>query len=316
MKKRARRDGNVLDTLVMIAVIAALFVAAYFRIAQSVQQRSLSRLNEGVQTVMEAITEKFERDSRILNATADILASGDLDPTSAIETMESVAPLLDSMNIRLLMPDETVITADGSITDVSDVDNISFAEEAPLGEHVSNRVYSFTGNQPIVRHFVPVVQDGRTVAMLYGVTWLNELPERLNVDVIYNGSASVYVIDTRTGDFLVDTWHEELGNVNLYSQQADPDRETKGAQDWDDYMRDIMALNTGYVIFRADDTDGWEYMYYGPAHINDWSISVSVPEREAFANLFAIRRIFIVIGTLMAAAVTVYYILIRRRMRM
>ena len=322
MKKFIRRDRNVIDTVVMIAMIAALFIAAYVQISRTIQRRSFERMDEGVETIMEEISSKLERDSSILNATADIIASANfigerntVDVEALLDTMESVAPLFSTMNLRVLLPDETVVTADGQVTDVSDIDNISFAGEAPLGEHVSNRVESFNGNY-VLRHFVPVVQNGETTALLYGVTQLDELADTLNIDNIYNASASAYIIDTRTGDFILDTWHDTLGNIYDYTAGKDPDRTTKGAQDWDEYTEDIMALHTGYVVFKTDDTDGWEYMYYGPAGINQWAIAVSVPEKEAFASVFAVRRSFLVIGSLMAVAVGVYYVVIRRKARL
>ena len=213
MTKKPRKEGNVLDTVVMIIVIAALFLMAYVQISSSLRIRSLGRLEEGVKTVMEEVQSKLERDSDILNATADIIAAanftsadGEPDTDALLETMQSAEPLFETMNLRLLLPDERVLTADGTITDVSTVDDISFAAEAPLGEHVSNRVKSVNGDSYILRHFVPVVQGGQTVALLYGVTMLDELAGVLNIDNIYNASATIYIVDTRNGDFIMDTW--------------------------------------------------------------------------------------------------------------
>ena len=255
------RDGNVIDTVIMIIVIAVLFLTAYVLISRAIRTRSLSRMEEGVNTVMEEVTSKLARDSDILNATAEIIENTSfdedadrLDVGALLDTMKSVAPLFDTMNLRVLLADERVVTADGRITDVSNVDNISFAEEAPRGEHVSNRVEAASGD--LLRHFVPIQHDGRTVAMVYGVTMLADLPMAMNIDNIYNGTASVYIIDTRNGDFILDTWHDKLGNIGEYAMDRDPDRETKGEQTWDEYTEDIMALNTGYVVFRSDSTDG------------------------------------------------------------
>ena len=318
MKKRFRRQTSVIDTVVVIVVIAALFLTAYVQISRSLRARSFSRMEEAVQTVMEEVASKLERDSSILNATADILAAtnfaggeDELDVDSLLETIKNVEPLFDTMNIRVLLSDERVLLPNGQITDVSSVDSISFAREAPLGEHVSNRVESMSGDY-ILRHFVPVVQDGKTVALVYGITQLDELPNVLNINNIYNASASIYIVDTRNGDFILDTRHGELTNVGDYSEK-DAGRETKGEQDWDEYTADILALNTGYVVFRTDQTDGWEYMYYGPAGINQWAIAVSVPEKEAFASVFVVRDICILIGVLMAVTVAVYYAIIRHK---
>ena len=310
-KQRFTRDRGIAATLALVLFIAVGLVTTYITIAGILRERSIGRLEEGVDTVMDEVIGKFSRDSRILNATAQIIAAGDMDTESVIETMGSVAPLLDTMNVRLLMPDETVITADGRVTDVSDVDDVSYAEEAPLGEHVTNRSHSLTNRTPVVRHYVPVVQNGRTVALLYGLTRLEDLPASLNINNIYNGTAAVYIIDTHTGDFILDTWHDELGNVDSFTDGVDG-RQTKGEKTWEEYTEDILAQGSGYVIFRTDSTDGWQYMYYAPAGINEWSIAVSVPEKEAFASSFALQKVGLVLAAVLVLAVAVYYIVVRR----
>ncbi len=313
MKKTGFHQRSLTATVVMIIIVATLFIAEFFLISANIRERSLGRMEEGVETVISEVTAKLARDSRILNATADIISSANnFDIEATREVMRTVSPLLETMTIRVLMPDDTVITPDGSVTDVSDNDNLSFAAEAPLGEHVSDRVYSLNGDTPMLRHFVPIIQDGETAALLYGVTRLDDLAEALNIDNLYNASASVYIIDTRTGDFILDTYptHKTLGNVRDFDT---PGRKVKGGQDWNGYIEDLMDLGTGYVIYRTDDTKGWEYMYYAPAGINQWSINVSVPEREAFASVFAVRDICILLGSLMAATVVIYYIVIRRQ---
>ncbi len=315
MKKHTPRQGSITVTVVLIVIIVILFVAEFFLISANLRERSLGRMEEGVNTVISEVAAKLEQDSRILNATADIISSAnnfDIDATR--EIMEQVTPLLETMKIRVLMPDDQVITPDGGITDASEDSGLSFAAEAPLGEHISDRVYSLNGSVPMLRHFVPIVQDGQTAALLYGVTRLDELPDTLNIDNLYNASASVYIIDTRTGDFILDTYptHTELGNVKDFNT---PDREVRGDKGWSEYADDLMNLGTGYVIYRTKSTGGWEYMYYAPAGINQWSINVSVPEREAFASVYTVRTICFVVGALMALTVIVYYIVIHRQSR-
>ena len=54
------------------------------------------------------------------------------------------------------------VTADGGCVDVTD--QISFEEEAARGEHISDRVLDWNGEDYVVRHFVPVEQDGGVAA--------------------------------------------------------------------------------------------------------------------------------------------------------
>ena len=295
-------------TVILIAVMVVLLAISYFFISSTIKERSLGRLEEGVNTVITEIRAKLARDSRILNATADILSAADeFDEESTLELMTTVGPLLETMRIRVLLPTETILSADGAVIDASQVDDLSFAAESKLGEHISNRAYSAYYGTPVLRHFVPVVRDGETVAVLYGVTILRDLPKTINIDNIYNASAQVLMLDTRNGDLLMDTRHGELGSLSDLATG----RRTKGGATWESFTRDILALGTGYVIFRGEDTDGWEYLYYAPAGVNEWAIGVSVPEREAFSSVYAVRNICVLLGVILLVAFTAYYAIMR-----
>ena len=310
-KSNIKQDRSLTATGVVIAVIIILLTGAYFMITAVLRERSLTRMEEGVNTVIQEVRAKLERESRILNAAAGIISEADnfnVEETEAI--MATVSPLLETMKVRVLLPDDTVLVPDGSMVDASGSENLSFAEEAPLGEHVTNLTMSVDGKTPMLRHFVPIVQDGDVAALLYGVTELKDLPKSLNIGNIYNASASVYIIDTKTGDFLLDTYHEELKNIADYAEGVYP-RKTKGELTWDEYVDDVMNQGTGYVVFRTPQTDGWEYMYYAPAGINQWSIAVSVPEKEAFSSVFAVQRVCVYLGVLMAAVIILYYMWVR-----
>ncbi len=308
----AKKDKSLTATGIVIAVIAVLLILAYFKITDSLTERSTKRMEEGVNTVVEEVVSKLRRDSLMLNATAQTISNyDDFNIDTILSVMESNSSLFETMRVRVLMENDSILSPDGSITDATLYDDISFAAEAPLGEHISTRTISVSDGSPIFRHFVPIVQDGKTVAMLYGVTALDTLADNLNIDNIYNASASVYVIDTRNGDFIVDTLHDKLGNITDFSEDVYP-RETKGKQTWDEYTDDVMNLGTGHVVFRTPNTEGWEYMYYAPSGINQWAIAVSVPDREAFASVHEVQKIWMYLGIFMALTIFLYYLWVRR----
>lgn len=69
---------------------------------------------------------------------------------------------------RVMLPGEPVRDTGGIL---------SFAEEAALGRHISGRSVDIRDeSRLILRSFVPVVQNGGTVAMLCGVVDLETLP--------------------------------------------------------------------------------------------------------------------------------------------
>lgn len=308
MKGKIRvKEKSLTATIIMIIVLSVLFVSAYIQSSSIIRQRSLSRMEEGVNTVIEEITGKLSRDSKILNSAANILSTAEsFDTETMKEAMTAFSPLMETMKMNILMPDNTVISANGNAMDGSN--SISFDKEAPLGEHVSNRMSSIIDdNTLILRHFVPIIKNGKTVALLFGVTRLSELPKIMNIDNIYNASASVFIIDTENGDFIMDTWHESLGNIKDFKM-----RKTRGKNSWDNNLQKLMNRETGYIEYKSQKSNEWTYLYYSPAKINQWTIAVSVPEKEAFQSVYAIRRVWLIIASLAVIAVAIYYLWVRK----
>ena len=301
------KEKSLTATFIMIVLIAVIFGVAYYRIDTLIERRCLQRMEEGVDTVTEEITNKLVRDSKILNAAADILSNAEnFDQNTIRDTMDTFSPLMETKKMRVIFPDNSVIESDGSILDGNGI--LSFEKEAALGEHVSNRMTSIVdGNILILRHFVPIIRDNETVALLYGVTRLTELPTIMNIDNIYNASASVYIIDTDNGEFIMDTYHEELGNIKDLTVY---DTETNTS--WDKGIKDLLNGGTGYIVYQPEKDSDWMYLYYSPANINHWSIGVSVPTKEAFTNLYEIQKICWIIAILMAVTVFIYYLWVRR----
>ena len=313
IKKNIKSDKSLTATGIVIIIIVALLVTAYIGIDIILRKRAISRMEECVKTITEEVKVKIQRDSQILNATAEMLQRlDDFNIESASQVLRTNDILMETIQVRVLLPDNSLLSPDGNVRKISTSD-ISFATESAQGEHISEKTENIITGTPILRHFVPIVRDGETVALLYGVIDLNELPESLNNQTIYDASASVFIIDTRNGDFILDTYptHQELVNINNYNSSIYP-RKTKGKLSWEDYTDDVLALGTGYVVFRTPATKGWDYMYYSPMGINDWSIAVEIPESVAFESVFLIRKMCFVLGLIMAGVIFVYYLWVRK----
>ena len=291
-----------LATVVMILLLAAMLLLGFQQVDMVLTNRCLGRMEEGVNTVINEVNAKLTSDGDILNAAARILSDAESsDSESFREIINTFVPLMDTMHMRILLPDNTIIEADGSTIDGASV--LSFDQEAPLGEHISDRMIG--ASEPgtfVLRHFVPIVRNGETVALLYGVTQLDDLPNAMNISNIYAGTASAYIIDMSTGDYIIDTMHEGLGNVSDY---YDPN--TEAGRLWDEPLKAIRAGERGYAVFKASD-GRTHYFYYAPSEINKWVIGVSVPEREAFDSLYRIRHVFWFIAATAGIVILLYYI--------
>ena len=301
--KRILSEKNLAATLLLVSLVAALLLVTYAQIETIIEDRCLSRMEEAVNTVLEEITAKLNRDSRLLNAAATVITNtDDFTPEALIQTMNSFAPLLETMRVRVLLPDNTIVKSEGVILDGTGI--VSFAAEAPLGEHVSDRMNSVEeDNMLVLRHFIPIVKDGETVAMLYGLTNLDELPQVMSISNIYEGNAYAYIIDTATGDYILDTRHPNLGNIKDLR-----DLKVKDSMSWNDRIANLLAGGKGYTVYFSQTTNDWQHLTYAPSGINQWSIGISIPEDEVFASLYAIRSVCLLVGLLIALCLGAYVI--------
>ena len=259
--KKTIKDRSIKATIIMIAMVALLCIITYVQISVLIENRCIQRLNEGTNIAIGEINRKLKRDNQLLNATAQLIASSRSMETSNINgIIRVIAPLMKSMELRVLMPDNTVIDSSGKVIDANG--KLSFEEEAAKGEHVTDRMYGiFDDGTMVIRHFVPIVKDGETVAMLWGATDLNKLPDELNIENIYNSSAAVFIVDNDTGDFIMDTWHDTLGNLKDFSV-----RRTKDGTNWSDCIEDILAGGSGYTVMMSNTSKEWTSLLYACRH--------------------------------------------------
>jgi len=175
---------------------------------------------------------------------------------------------------ELLYPDNTMLHMDGSVRDVSET--LRFTEEAAAGAYISNRTKStLNSDEMVIRYAVPVVQNGRTVYILYGVISLSELASEYKTD-IYDGQAYVLIEDRDTGDFLLDSWHKTLGNVNDFT-----DRKMRPGYSWQRYLSNLKAGKSGSLALISNTAGEVLLLRYHPTGVNNWNIMVMVPQAVA-----------------------------------
>ena len=304
---RKTHPGGISATLFVILIIAAVLILSYFSIFSIIRDRSVGRMEDNVNTVIQEISSKLQNDSDILRTAANIISHNESFSEEALtETLRSIDPLFETMRLNILLPGDRVISsqADGiKLIDGSGI--ISFEDEAALGEHVSDRMYSLIyGNTLVYRHYVPIFSGDRTMAVLYGATILEDLPAILSTENIYGSQADVFIIDTATGDYIMDTKRDSLGNIR--------DNQSIEIKD-EDGLEKILSGDTGYLYMRSDARGKWGYLYYAPAGINAWTITVYVPEDVAMAGAYTVRRICIIAGMILAVTVLIYYIWVRKQ---
>ena len=271
--------GPLAATLVLVILIAAASFFVTEQINRAEESESFVRLAEEAERLAESLEQNMSSDREMLGLIAKVMAQSPDEPARFLGLYQRAGTFFS--RLELLLPGDLVVTADGTRIDTSG--QLSFEQEAAQGAHVSDRELDWNGESYVVRHFVPVRGANGIAAMLYGVIELGGLGWELP-DSPYGGEAAVYVIDGATGDFLVDTWHAEMGNIWALGERPMAD-----GYDHEQLRQGLIDGESNYVVFVSNTTGEHLYFYYTPLNINQWRVALSVPEDVVFAGAREIR---------------------------
>lgn len=252
-----------------------LFCSAFFlvrRANREITQRSFDELATATRQIAKDLVDAANADQTILSAMAELIAGHDERDNDAVLRIMKSFSLSETFvsTVALLRPD-------GTRYDVSDT--FDFETEAARGAYISDRVTSyFAPEKLVVRNVVPVVRDGETVAILYGVVLLQELSRNYQID-LYNGNAFLLLVDGNNGDILLDTWHDSLGNISELRG-----RKMLKGYTYEEAMKKIPNGIGGDMCTVSRSTGLTVYLHYEPVGINNWSVVLGVSEAEALAG--------------------------------
>ncbi len=278
------RPIAITSVMIFLVMVASFGVIKYINHVE--EERSFERLYQEADNLAGNIETYANSDREELEMLAEVIAKYDqLDSQDLWNLLDSYAAVGMMSRLELLIPNDIVLTKGGKRVDAKGI--LSFEEEKARGSHITDRETDILDSSNyIVRHYVPVVRNGETVAMLYGVIELGELPEAVNLNP-YGGKGAMYIIDGNTGDLLVDTWHPNEGG-NMWTLG---EREMAPGYDPEQMRQGVKNGDSRYVVFVSRTVGEYLYFYYQPMEINEWRIAVSVPESVVFESADMIEGI-------------------------
>lgn len=281
-----QKPMTVTLVLIFLMTLGSFFLTGYINRIE--EDRSFERLHEETEALAQDIEAYAQSDREQLEMISTVVAGyQDLTSSDLWGILDSYDTVGMMSRLELLLPDNSVLIKGGRRVDVDGF--LSFDQLKDLGAHITDRELDVTGEDQeeryVLRHYVPVNRDGETIAMLYGVVELGSLPEKLMGEP-YGGEAAIYIIDGETGDFLVDTWHNEPGNIWDLGE-----RPMARGYNHEQLKQGLIDGETGYVVFVSKTIGKYLYFYYEPLQINNWRIALSVSEDVVFARANVIKEI-------------------------
>jgi diguanylate cyclase (GGDEF)-like protein len=275
----------IILTAVVAVSLSVLIVTTINDVNSQVEQECFDKFADTSQFLADEIKRAADSDRTILTAMAAIISGMD-NPSN-----EKLCEVLNTYRFdasyisytELLCPDNTMLDSDSTVRDVSAT--LNFTKEAAAGAYISNLMQStLDTDEMVIRHAVPVIQNGRTIYILYGVIRFSDLAEKYKAD-IYDGQAYVFIEDGDTEDFLLDTWHKTLGNVESFS-----DRKLEPGYSWNIYINELKAGKSGRLAFTSKTTGEVLFLRYDPTGVNNWNIMVMIPQAVALRESEAVSR--------------------------
>ncbi|MGN0037581.1 MAG: diguanylate cyclase domain-containing protein [Coriobacteriales bacterium] len=297
-------------TLAAMALLLGLSAVVAKTVSTQEEQNCWDTLSYTASYISEDLVTQLNTNEELLDCIGDIIE--DMDSLSSPRVKRVIDGFKSSTTfsyIALLLPGDKVMLPGKGVRSSSGI--LSFEEEAAKGKHVSDRSVAIADQSvQAIRIFVPVEKGGETIAMLYGLIDLNAYSAEVGIDP-YAGEGAVFVIDGNTGDFIVDSWHDRLGNMDDLGL-----RQTKPGYSQEQLKEDTREGRAGHCVFVSESGGSSVYFCYQPVPVNNWSIALSVSEDVAFAQAKRTNAIltgFFVFEILVLAAYFVFILFSTRR---
>ena len=300
--KKRKISKFVAVTMAIFVVLYAVVFSTSLYVQKTAEQQCYDTLRKSTENLGKEIKNNIYSNQEQLEIIADVIASrGNADSEQTKHILKSYMTRGQISHLEVLLPDNRVITSDGNYADVSGI--LSYAEEVEKGEYVSTNatVDISCGDKKVLKSAVPILQEGETIGILYGITEVNSLPLYYVADS-YGENASIYLIDGDSGDFIMDTWHLSLGNIADWSKHK-----VKG-QKTSEIDTDIKSGKSGYLAGYSERVKENMYLYYTPVGINNWSVMLSIPESTVMKIARQIEHAMYGMAIITVAILVAYFV--------
>lgn len=300
--KKRKISKFIAVTMAIFVVLYAVVFSTSLYVQKAAEQQCYDILRKTAENLGKEIKNNTYNNQEQLEIIADVIASrGNADSDQTKHILKSYMTRGEISHLEVLLPDNRVITCDGNYVDASGT--LSYAEEVEKGEYISTNatVDISCGDKKVLKSAVPILQEGETIGILYGITEVNSLPLYYVADS-YGENASIYLIDGDSGDFIMDTWHLSLGNIADWSKHK-----VKG-QKTSEIDTDIKSGKSGYLAGYSERVKENMYLYYTPVGINNWSVMLSIPESTVMKIARQIEHAMYGMAIITVAILVAYFV--------
>lgn len=288
----------VICVSVIIMVISCAF---YYQIMSHETEECWDTLSSSAENVTKRIRMKFDDEIVKLHMVEKMLLEEMDFSEEKIKSLhlETFQPTTIFSRIDVLYPNNVILSSEN--TQIV-YETVSFEELAKKGEHMSARRTDFFIGKECIYYNIPLKNEEEIFAILVGVIDANSLLDVFQ-PTIYKGQVNYCIVDSKDGNFIMDSWHEELGNAYEMEQ-----RPLVKQYETVDLKEEIKNLTTGVIAFQSNTTGNNLYMYFMPLGIFDWQLEIFIEEGIIFRNLFYYKQLLSLVGIVEVLLLVLYFL--------
>ncbi len=304
MKKFSVFFKRLIFLMAIVIMLVALSVSIYVGMIEMSIKDCNDKLDLATKNMAEHISVRFTDHMNLLDYVADAVALRD-DEISSKDTLEYLSSVQESPGtffdrIDIVFKDGTQLCQSGESHSFIGVD--TFNEMASRGTHISPRLPDDHTGKDVIYCGSPIVVEGEIVALLMGMIDCEGLNDEF-VSQAYGNNTQIFLVDSRDGSYLIDTWHPTLDNINNLG-----DRKLLDGYNYVDFAEEFLAGRSGITGFVSETTGESAYIAYTPVEGFPWTVAVMAGEQEVFHNLHTLRKMLLMAGIVEAVLLLFYVI--------
>ncbi len=280
--RKKHRQNNIIYTLIAAFLICVVFLSMVGSLYWEAEEEAYEMLHIQTKQIKDDLTLQLKSDRENLVTMANFAAKLYADGESYSRMFDSFKPIGLFSRIGILKPDGTFVTKDETV-DLSG--KLSFEEEALKGEHITGRNYSYSKpGEMVVRSAVPILVNGETVGMIYGIIKIETINEKYNA-MAKELDAQLFVYDKESGKFIIDTIDKIPGELSEFKNR----KYSEGYS-----YEQLITTDKGYTSFKSKFSNEDLYVHYSTLEDFNWGIMLARFESQVFAETHAISRLLFI----------------------
>ncbi len=307
---------------IIIPVILVFFLIVFFtqgffaNMIKKETEKSWQELSNSRTHLAEDVSLTFKTNMQILDLLSDVLIY-DVDINNENEVNDYLNNLYEMTifnRIDIIYANGNILTQDGQ-TIKNEVYNYNeLVEECTKnnGHYISKRSLDYLYTDKTSIHVFLLIQDkdNNTLAILSATSYCTSLEEVFYNDN-YGEKAQLFLIDMRDGNFILDSWNEQLENIYI----MDDHKLADGFEDID-FVSEIMSGNTNNVAFVSQTKGDILYMSYCAVEGTPYSLAIIAQDDVVFDQVNQLNESLLVSGIieiviLVLLGVSIFFIIKR-----